>query len=45
VVEGYEAGMTIAAGARRAQRTKAPAQRQAILENSTARLIRKVAKG
>jgi DNA topoisomerase-1 len=45
VVEGYEAGMTIAAGARRAGRTKAPAQRQAILENSTARLIRKVAKG
>ena len=45
VVEGYEAGLTIAAGARRAERTKAPAERQAILENSTARLIRKVAKG
>jgi len=34
VVEGYESGLTIAAGVRRA-----------ILENSTARLIRKVAKG
>lgn len=45
VVEGYEAGMTIAAGARRAARTRAPAERQAILESSTARLIRKVAKG
>jgi DNA topoisomerase-1 len=44
VVEGYESGLTIAAGARRAQRTKAPAQRQAILERCTARLIRKVAK-
>jgi DNA topoisomerase-1 len=44
VVEGYEAGLTIAAGARRAQRTRKPEQRQAILENSTARLIRKVAK-
>jgi DNA topoisomerase I len=44
VVEGYEAGLTIAAGARRAQRTRKPDQRQAILENSTARLIRKVAK-
>jgi DNA topoisomerase-1 len=45
VVEGYEAGLTIAAGARRAARTRVPAKRQAILENSTARLIRKVAKG
>jgi DNA topoisomerase-1 len=45
VVEGYEAGLTIAAGARRANRTKMPSERQAILENSTARLIRKVAKG
>jgi DNA topoisomerase I len=45
VVEGYESGLTIAAGARRAERTKAPADRQAILESSTARLIRKVAKG
>ena len=45
VVEGYETGLTIAAGVRRANRTKAPAERQAILENSTARLIRKVAKG
>jgi DNA topoisomerase I len=45
VVEGYESGLTIAAGARRANRTKVPSQRQAILENSTARLIRKVAKG
>jgi DNA topoisomerase-1 len=45
VVEGYEAGLTIAAGARRAKRTRAPSARQAILESSTARLIRKVAKG
>ena len=45
VVEGYEAGLTIAAGARRAERTREPAARQAILESSTARLIRKVAKG
>jgi DNA topoisomerase-1 len=45
VVEGYESGLTIAAGARRADRAKAPAERQAILEGSTARLIRKVAKG
>jgi DNA topoisomerase I len=45
VVEGYEAGLTIAAGAKRAERKRAPAERQAILESSTARLIRKVAKG
>ena len=45
VVEGYEAGLTIAAGVRRAGRTKSPGERQAILESSTARLIRKVAKG
>jgi DNA topoisomerase I len=45
VVEAYESGLTIAAGARRAERTRKPAERQAILESSTARLIRKVAKG
>jgi DNA topoisomerase-1 len=45
VLEGYESGLTIAAGLRRADRTKTPGERQAILENSTARLIRKVAKG
>jgi len=45
VAEGYEAGLTIAAGAKRAERKRAPAERQAILESSTARLIRKVAKG
>lgn len=44
VVEGYESGLTIAAGLRRANRTRKPYERQAILENSTARLIRKVAK-
>jgi DNA topoisomerase I len=44
VVEGYEKGMTIEAGVRRANRTKSPGERQAILEDSTARLIRKVAK-
>jgi DNA topoisomerase I len=43
VVEGYESGLTIAAGVRRAARTRKPAERQAILESSTARLIRKVA--
>ncbi|MFG1930487.1 DNA topoisomerase IB [Mycobacterium sp. NPDC048908] len=45
VVQGYEAGLTIAAGVRRANRSKKPPERQAILESSTARLIRKVAKG
>jgi len=45
VVEGYESGLTIAAGARRAARTKKHTERQEILERSTARLIRKVAKG
>jgi DNA topoisomerase-1 len=45
VIEGYEKGITIAAGVRRADRAKKPGDRQAILENSTARLIRKVAKG
>ncbi|MDV3126924.1 DNA topoisomerase IB [Mycobacterium sp. 21AC1] len=42
VVDGYRAGLTIAAGARRAARTRAADKRQAILERSTARLIRKV---
>ncbi|MBE1552204.1 hypothetical protein GGC64_006291 [Mycobacterium sp. OAS707] len=37
--------MTIAAGVRRVNRTRVPAKRQAILESSTARWIRKVAKG
>jgi DNA topoisomerase-1 len=45
VVEGYESGLTIAAGTRRAARTNKPSERQAILESATARLIRKVAKG
>lgn len=45
VVAGYEAGMTIAAGARRAERTVHAGERQAILEKSTATLIRRVAKG
>jgi DNA topoisomerase-1 len=44
VVEGYEKGFTIAAGVRRADRKKNPGERQAILEDSTARLIRKVAR-
>src|SRR5690348_11838996 len=44
VVEGYESGLTIEAGARRAARTRAPAKREQILDGSTARLIRKVAK-
>lgn len=45
VVEGYESGLTIAAGVRRAARTKTLAERQEVLDRSTARLIRKVAKG
>ncbi|OBB01788.1 DNA topoisomerase [Mycobacteriaceae bacterium 1482268.1] len=45
VIEGYEKGMTIAAGVRRADRTKSPEARQEILDSSTARLIRKVARG
>ena len=45
VVQGYEHGLTIAPALRRAARTKRPGERQAILEKSTARLIRKVAKG
>jgi DNA topoisomerase-1 len=44
VVEGYEAGLTIATASRRAERTRSPAERQRILDGSTARLIRKVAK-
>ena len=44
VIEGYESGLTIAAGVHRAARTRTPAARQAILESSTARLIRKVVK-
>jgi DNA topoisomerase-1 len=45
VVEGYEKKLTIAAGVRSANRAKTAGQRQAILEDSTARLIRKVARG
>ena len=37
VVEGYEKGLTIAAGVRRADRTKNTERTQAILEDSTAR--------
>ncbi len=44
VVEGYKKGMTIAAGVRRANRIRNTGERQAILEDSTARLIRKVAR-
>jgi DNA topoisomerase I len=43
VIEGYENERTIAAGVRRANRAKKPGERQTILEDSTARLIRKVA--
>jgi DNA topoisomerase I len=45
VVRAYEDELTIASAVRRAARTKRPDERQAILERSTARLIRKVAKG
>ena len=44
VVQGYEEGVTIAAAVRRANRTKNPSDRQAILDKSTARMIRKVAR-
>jgi DNA topoisomerase-1 len=44
VVQGYEKEITIAAGLRRANRVRKPGERQAILEDSTARLIRKVAR-
>ncbi|CRZ15691.1 DNA topoisomerase IB [Mycolicibacterium neworleansense] len=42
VVDAYRAGVTIAAGARRAARVRNSDKRQAILEGSTARLIRKM---
>ncbi|MGV0741566.1 DNA topoisomerase IB [Mycolicibacterium sp. XJ870] len=42
VVEGYRAGLTIAAGVRRAARVRNADKRQEILERSTARMIRKV---
>ncbi|QRY42877.1 DNA topoisomerase IB [Mycolicibacterium boenickei] len=44
VVDAYRDGLTIAAGARRASRVRNGDKRQAILEASTARLIRKVAR-
>ncbi len=44
VVEGYEKELTIAAAVRRARRVKNAGEKQAILEDSTARLIRKVAR-
>ena len=45
VVIGYEQGLTIAAAARRAQRTRRPELAQEILEKATRMLIRRVAKG
>lgn len=42
VVEAYRDGLTIGAGVRRAARVRNSDKRQAILEGSTARLIRKV---
>jgi DNA topoisomerase-1 len=44
VVEGYQEGLTIAPAVRRAARTRAADERQSILERSTARIIRRVAK-
>jgi DNA topoisomerase I len=44
VVEGYREGLTIAPAVRRAARTRAADERQSILERSTARIIRRVAK-
>jgi DNA topoisomerase-1 len=45
VVAGYEQGMTIASAARRAGRTRDPAEAQALLEKATRTLINRVAKG
>jgi DNA topoisomerase I len=45
VVEGYERELTIAPAVRRAARIRRPGERQAVLEKSTTKLIRKVAKG
>ncbi len=45
VVAGYESGRTIAPAARQAAKATDAHERQAILDRSTARLIRKVAKG
>jgi DNA topoisomerase IB len=45
LVAGYEQGLTIAAAARRADSTRAPADAQAILEKATRTLINRVAKG
>jgi DNA topoisomerase IB len=45
LVAGYEQGVTIAAAARRADSTRAPADAQAILEKATRTLINRVAKG
>lgn len=42
VVRGYEKGMTIAAAARRAARTRDRDTAQAILEKATAALVRRV---
>jgi DNA topoisomerase I len=44
VVQGYQDGLTIATGVRRAARIKDGDERQAVLDRSTARLIRRVAK-
>lgn len=44
VVEAYRDGLTIGAGVRRAARVRNSDKRQAILEGSTARLIRKVSR-
>ncbi|BBX65844.1 DNA topoisomerase [Mycobacterium saskatchewanense] len=45
VVAGYEQGLTIAAAARRAERTPEPDAAQETLEKATRLLIRRVAKG
>jgi DNA topoisomerase-1 len=45
VVAGYEQGLTVATGLRRAGRVGEPAARQAVLEKATRALISRVAKG
>lgn len=45
VVSGYEQGLTIAAAARRAERSRKPDVAQEILDKATRALIRRVAKG
>jgi DNA topoisomerase I len=44
VVTGYEQGITIAPALRRAERLRSPTKRQEVMEQATARMIRRVAR-